>query len=325
MTSYRLDGLFHLRSPLSHIGETISATSYLVQEKILQEDGRTEDVFVYSGNAWRGQLRDLIAAYMLDHIGSPRLGIDAFHLLFSGGRIGGAQSVDIEQARRMRAVIPAIALLGGGVGNQILEGKLRVGNCYPLCAEAIPVLPARLHDRAAKIPYASCIFEKQHSRRDDSKIESVRRYLAGPEEQLLLGVATPPKAKEKPDENRAPDQMRIGMELVCPGVALYTWMTMRDLSPVDLGALVSGLHAFSAAPLIGGKSAIGYGLVDLDYEITDTETGETHPFVKVTDGVSLLSKPAEDAKAAYDAHLRQLYDQMLTSQKGNIIKLLGGA
>lgn len=127
LKSYRLHGLFTLRAPLSHIGETISASSHLAQDQVLQPNGELVPVFAYAGNAWRGQLRDLSAAYMLDAIGSPRLQLDAFHLLFSGGAIGGPQNTDIAQARRMRAAMPHIAIFGGGVGNQILEGKLRVG------------------------------------------------------------------------------------------------------------------------------------------------------------------------------------------------------
>lgn len=318
MGNYRLSGTFHLRSPLSHIGETISATSYLVQERILQVDGRTVDVFVYSGNAWRGQLRDLAAAYMLTRLGGLKLGLDSFHLLFSGGRIGGEQSVDIEQARRMRQAIPMIALFGGGVGNQILQGKLRIGSAYPICREAIPVLPTVLHDAASVVPYGACTFEKQHSRRDDAKIESIRVHLATPD-RVLLGEA-PARKKDQPA-----DQMRIGMELVCPGVRLYTWATLSDVSEVELGAFVSGLHAFSATPVIGGKSAIGYGLVDLDYEIIDVETGDSQPFVRIADGTSLLSPAAEAARSAYDQHLRGLYDEMLASESSRISGLLGAA
>lgn len=319
MKTYRIDGVFTLRAPLSHIGETISAASYLVQERLLQDDGRTTEVFVYSGNAWRGQLRDLAAAYMLDKFGGLRVGLDGFHLLFSGGRIGGAQSVDIEQARKMRAAIPMIALFGGGVGNQILQGKLRIGNAYPLCREALPVLPRRWHEDAARVPYASCTFEKEHSRRDDAKIESVRRYLASPE-QTLLGTAPPKKAAR---EDAAADQMRIRMELVCPGVRLFTWAVLSDVSEVELGCFVSALHAFSASPAIGGKAAIGYGLVDLAYEITDLTTGQVSPFVQIADGVSLLAPPAEEAREAYDQHLRSLYDELLSSDRSHIVGLLG--
>lgn len=316
--TYRLDGTFRLRSPLSHIGENISNKSYLVQESILQPDGDLEEVFVYSGNAWRGQLRDLCAAYMLDNLGGARVPLDAFHLLFSGGRIGGSQVTDIGAARRMRAAIPMVSVFGGGVGNQILQGKMRVGNCYPLCKEAAPVLPARLQDQARRVPYSSCTMEKEHSRRDDAKIDSVRRHLAAEDVLLIEGEGKKTKAA-----GDVADQMRIGMELVCPGVGLHTWITLEDASEVELGALVSGLHRFSSNPVIGGKSAIGYGLVDLDYTLT--VDGETQEFLTVSDGASLLSPAAEAAKDAYDQHLRSMYDALLAQEGGEIRALLGAS
>lgn len=323
MPSYRIDGLFSLRAPLSHIGESIGNASYLVQERVLQPDGTVAEVFVYSGNAWRGQLRDLCAAYMLGRLGGLRVPLDTFHLLFSGGRIGGKQEVDIEQARRMRAAVPMLALFGGGVGNQILQGKLRVGNAYPLCREAVPLLPRHLRPAAATIPYASCTFEKEHSRRDDAKIDSVARHLADPKMTLLgLDDGAPRRGGRSADDGPA-DQMRIRMELVTSGVQLSTWIIAEDVSDVELGALVSGLHAFSNAPHIGGKAAVGYGLADLDYTITDLATGEVQDFVAVHDGRSLLAPCAETAKESYDAHLRSLYDAMLTSRGAEISGLLG--
>lgn len=318
MTTWRIDGSFRLRSPLSHIGETISNKSYVVQERILQPDGSVEEVFCYSGNAWRGQLRDLCAAYMLEALGDVQVGLDMFHLLFSGGRIGGTQNTDIGQARRMRAAVPMIALFGGGVGNQILQGKLRVGNCYPVCREAIPVLPLTLSEPAAAIAYADCTMEKEHSRRDDAKIENVRRHLADPADTLLLGNEKP-KAKDGPA-----DQMRIGMELVTPGVTLTTWIAVEAASEVELGVLVSGLHRFSALPQIGGKVGAGYGLVDLTYAITPAG-GERQDFVRASNGECLLSRTAADAKEAYDQHLRTLYDHMLAENASDITAILGAA
>ena len=105
MPNYRIHGEFATLSPLSHIGETISTTTYLVEEPILQPSGEIEPVFVYNGNAFRGQCRDLAATYMLEKLGCA-VSLEAFHLLFSGGRIGGDQSVDIEQARMMRRAVP---------------------------------------------------------------------------------------------------------------------------------------------------------------------------------------------------------------------------
>jgi CRISPR type IV-associated protein Csf2 len=330
MTDYRIEQMFTLRSPLSHIGETISATSYLVQEHILQPDNTVEEVFCYSGNAWRGQLRDICAAYMLDKLGSVRLPLNAFHLLFSGGRIGGAQSVDIDQARRIRAAVPMMALFGGGVGNQILQGKMRVGGAYPLCREAIPVLPAELHDAAEDLPYASCTFTKQHSRRDDSKIENVRRHLdvEEPMQALLLAggsttKAVKPAKASKKDDGGAADQQRIGMELVTSGVKLWSWITLENVSAVELGCLVAGLHAFSKHPLLGGKSSIGYGSVDYASSIMSQDDGEVKEFVKIEGGRSLLAPVAEAAKDAYDQHLRLIFDAHIAQNANGITALLG--
>lgn len=321
MHNIRLEGIFTLRAPLSHIGESISSTSYLVEESILQPDGEIENVFVYSGNAWRGQLRDLIAAYMLDKLGRPTLSLDTFHLLFSGGRIGGTQSTDLAQARKIRSTIPAVALLGGGVGNQILEGKLRVGNCYPLCIEAAPVLTRPLLEQASKVSYSSLTMMKEYSRRDDSKIASIAAYLPPPE-KTLLGDGEKPRSRK---DDGAPDQMRIGCELVVPGAKLRTYIDGELLSDIELGCLVSGLHRFSRAPYIGGQSARGHGLVDLDYKIIDRDTGEAAAFLSVSDGASLLAPRAEQAKEAYDQHLRSIYDEMLASRSSEITALLGAS
>src|SRR5690606_33522349 len=114
--TWRILCQFTLRSPLSHVAETISTTAYLNQDPVLQPDGTVEEVFVYNGNSWQDQLRDLIATYFLEHVGSPQIGLDAFHLLYSGGSIGGNQQTDIAQARAYRRLIPPIALLGGGIG-----------------------------------------------------------------------------------------------------------------------------------------------------------------------------------------------------------------
>jgi hypothetical protein len=323
----RLTGTFTLLSPLSHIGETISAVSYLVQEPIIQPDGSVAEVFVYSGNAWRGQLRDLSAAYLLDAFGAPRVDIDTFHLLFAGGKIGGEQSVNIEQARRWRRAVPHVALWGGGIGNQLLPGKLRVRNCYPVVREAIPVLPADLRERALATPYASVTFEKPLSRKDDLKNAQLAEHyssIAAPagEQQLLLddgGGRQGRAAKEPP-----PEQMRITAELVAPGTVLATGIDVLDCTEVELGCLVAALHRFARSPHIGGQASRGFGLVRLEYSLINLDTGETMPFLAVEDGLAWLEPPAKAAKEAYDEQLREAYDRYLADNRSEILPLLGG-
>lgn len=329
----RLTGLFTLRSPLSHIGESISTTTYLVQEPILQPSGEVAEIFCYSGNAWRGQLRDLAARYMLEKLGHVAVPLDTFHLLFSGGRIGGEMSVDLERARMWRRSIPMLALFGGGVGNQILAGKLRVANSYPVCLEALPVLAERHHEAARARTYRTMTFEKSFSRKDDTKDDHLHGYLIEAAPANLLEAAdggerpTPARGRGRggvkalPESDAAPNQMRLTSELLAAGVSLATEVEALDVSEVELGALVSALHLFAHSPYIGGQASRGHGHVRLDYEMLDLDRGSWQPFLSVAE-TALLAPPAEQAKASYDHFLREAYDQMLTAQGSTLRALL---
>lgn len=319
MSIQRIHGLFTLRSPLSHIGESISTQTYLVQEPIIQPDGTIEEVFAYNGNAWRGALRDHAASYMLDRLADDasdhaRVPIDIFHLLFTGGRIGGDQSIDIDQARRLRAAIPMLSLWGGGVGNQIMAGKLRVSSAYPLCREAIPVLPDRLHARAERLPYAGITFEKSFSRMDDGRREDLRRYL-------------PPSQSSEPEPSRreVADQMRMTTELVAPGTQLYTEIDILDASQIELGALVSALYRWADSPYLGGQANKGHGKVSLEYTMSEPgQSGSERVFFSVSsDGLRCISGPAQSALDAYGAHLLALYNDMLEAQSPDLRALVG--
>lgn len=316
-SSYRIHGEFTTLSPLSHIGETISTTTYLVEEPILQPSGEIEPVFVYNGNAWRGQLRDQAASYMLEHLGCT-VSLEAFHLMFSGGRIGGDQSVDIEQARMMRRAVPMVGIFGGGVGNQIMPGKLRFSGSYPVCREAMPALPEALHQQAAGLSYRELTMEKSYTRMDDSKNPRLTESsISAMDAPLLEGK----KGKKK--EGEASQQMRMTSELLIPGVTLVHTIDCMEMNAVELGALVSALHRFAQSPYIGGQGNRGHGRVRYQSWITDMNTGEQHDFVRVGDALAQLGEPAEQAKQAYDAHLRDTYDALLKRNEAEIRGLLG--
>lgn len=296
----RLSGLFTARSPISHIGESVSTTSYLAQDPIVQPDGSLVEVFSYSGNAWRGQLRDLMARRTAQTAGS-RLPADSFHLLFSGGRLDQAEKgVDLETARAIRAAVPMLSLLGGGIGSQILCGRLRVFNSYPVCREAIPVLPAHLHAEASRIRYGALTFEREFTRFDDAKREDGRTWLeAAPE----------PKAKKTGPEQ----QMRMGAELVAPGARLYTEIHGMNLSRADIGCLVVALEDFAASPCIGGQANRGHGLVSLSYALTGDVTDPD--FVLVDENGARLSMQAHEFREEYLAHLAASVDEIRATLK----------
>jgi hypothetical protein len=316
MNNYRLFGEFTTLSPLSHIGESISTVTYLVEEPILQLSGEIEPVFSYNGNAWRGQLRDLSASYMLDKLGLT-VNIDAFHLLFSGGKIGGEQSIDLTYARNMRRTVPMIALFGGGVGNQIMPGKLRVGSSYPVCIESIPVLRDDYHPRCLNSSYRQLTMEKSYTRMDDSKHPELIDYVPIADQPLLEG-------KKGKKEGMVSTQMRMTSELLISGVTLVHEIDLLGVSEIELGVLVSALDNFSASPYIGGQCNRGHGKVAYYSYIVNMKTGERHDFVKVTgDGPARLSRNAEVAKASYDAHLQAQYDAFIEKSQSEISGLLG--
>lgn len=294
----RLRGVFTARSPISHIGEVVSTTAYLSQDPVVQPDGTVAEVFSYSGNGWRGQLRDIMARRVAEAVGA-RLPIDTFHLLFSGGRIEQDKGVDLDAARTIRAAVPMVSLLGGGIGSQILQGKLRVFNSYPICREAKPVLPARLHAEADTRRYGAMTFEKEFTRRDDGRFDDGR---------LHLGSGADADSKPKKGKPQS-DQMRMGVELVAPGTRLYTEIHGSHLTRVELGCLVAALWDFGMSPCIGGQGSKGHGLVDLRYALAGSV--EADPFVEIEDGIVILSDLAKDVLGEFEEHL----DEQATSMR----------
>lgn len=332
----RLDGLITLLSPLSHIGESIGPDSYLSQDVIIGPDGRPVECFVYSGNAFRGILRDMATIYMTEKMnanlgeGTVQYPLDVFYLLFSGGSLGGKQSVDIDQARAYRRNVPMLSVLGGGVGNQILTGKISIGAMYPLVAECQRILPAHLRNMAAP-SWTEWTFDKSFTRMDDAKNEERRKYLQesdrpelpAMQQQLSIeGMAEEPKkAKKKSDDK--PQQMRYTVELLAAGAQLYQRIDIRDMTTLELGAFVSALAQFARHPYIGGKSGTGHGLVEIEYQWRPAGTGEAKgKFLSLGSDALWLSKPAEDAREVYDDYLQLQYDKYIDKKAVELQQLL---
>ncbi len=332
LRTIRLDGKITLLAPLSHIGESLGIDSYLSTDTIIGPDGQPVECFLYSGNSFRGILRDMAAKYLLDNLGGVAVPVETFHLLFSGGSIGGAQSLDIDQARAYRKMLPAFSIFGGGVGNQIMEGKLKIGSMYPLVRECQRVIPAKYRDEAAP-SWKKWTYEKSYTRRDDSKQENMRKYIAepdglpaGPKQQgLLLGDVTEPTEPKKKEKDGPATQMRYTVELLAAGAVMYQRVYLQDMSDLELGAFVSALHEFQKAPIIGGKGGTGHGLCEIEYDWS--YPGDQEPrgvFLKVSENMLWLSKPAEDAKQGYDDFLHQVYNDYLENNASELKELLAG-
>lgn len=144
-------------SPLAHGADAKAGNATLFRrQQVLATNGATLDLPFYSGNAIRGQMRDLLA----DHFGQA-LGLTVkskdtapyalwfFHALYAGGvldatatdmkqitsAMGNAGAVKADAVRTFRTQLPALSLLGCALGNRVLQGRFAAGNLRPNCAE----------------------------------------------------------------------------------------------------------------------------------------------------------------------------------------------
>ncbi|WP_348658909.1 hypothetical protein [Heyndrickxia faecalis] len=315
MNHYRLETIYTLLQPLSHIGESESTQSFLNTTTVVN-DGKPEEVFVYTGNALRGMLRDCGARYLLNKL-DIRVPLKAFHLLFSGGSIGGAQALDIDQAKVIRKALPFVSLFGGGVGNQILDGKLKQTFVYPVCRETNSIIPSYVEKSDYSWRHFTNVIE--FSRKDDEKnVNLAEQFLIGQDERQLLEGETTKKKKEK---DGPATQMRYGVEYLAAGTKLWhRWDIICD--ELELGAFVSALHEWQKQPYLGGMSGKGFGLVAANMDLVKEDGRET--FAQIGQEFIKLGATAEHAKAAYDAHLQEMYDTYLIDNKEEFTKLLAG-
>lgn len=311
MKHYRIETIYTLLQPLSHIGESESTQSFLNTTTVVN-NGVPEEVFVYTGNAIRGQLRDCGARYLLNKL-DIKVPLKAFHLLFSGGSIGGAQSLDIDQAKLIRKALPFVSLFGGGVGNQILDGKIKMTFAYPICKETNDIIPSYVEKSEYSWRHFTNVIE--FSRKDDEKnINLTDQFLVRDDLSLIEGESS--KKKEGPAT-----QMRYGVEYLAAGTKLWhRWDII--CTELELGAFVSAIHEWQKQPYLGGMSGKGFGLVSAEMDLI-TDEGRK-PFTRIGQEFIQLGPVAENAKKQYDEHLREMYDKYVIENKTEFAKLLSG-
>ncbi|NLZ54648.1 MAG: hypothetical protein GX892_16215 [Thermoanaerobacteraceae bacterium] len=328
-----LEGIYTFLSPLSHIGDSHGPDSFLATQEILDPNGRPIEVFTYSGNAIRGVLRDCGSKYFLDRLGRDwmlKVPLDVFYLLFSGGSIGGNQSIDIDQARRIREAVPIISIPGGGVGNQILAGKMCVNDAYPVCKECKHIIPGEYFDDAEGdlLSWRQMTTERSYTRTDDAKDENKRAYLQDEnqlklksgEQMMLLSDGEGNKKEKNKKKDEAPVQMRYTIEVMQTGTKLWHRIDIRDMTEVEFGALASCLVEWSKSPYLGGQNRIGMGRAMLMYNWHPVGGG-SETFIDTTCSVPLLGNTASEAKQKYDEYIDK-YAAYLDEHKEGLVKLI---
>lgn len=145
-----------LTSPLSHGSDTKAGNATLFRRmSVLASNGNLLTLPFYAGNAFRGQLRDILADYFLKSIGistnktNPKVALWFFHALYAGGSLeensksakaiedylGKNGGIRAEGLYQFRDTLPSLSLLGCALGNRILCGRAKFSDFRPSCKQ----------------------------------------------------------------------------------------------------------------------------------------------------------------------------------------------
>ena len=242
----RIPGTIVALSPIQHGGDEKTGSTPVLRSLTHWDSltGRHVRLPFFSGNAIRGILRRLLMRDMCERIGYEVRSAKMHHALFTGGVLEGtdeaAGQIDLAFRTSARDNIPPLALLGSAVGNQMIQGCLRVDHAMPICREYAALL-AHIEDPRKDQSIRTFTDVSFATRRDDLRAER------GADEQA--------------------QQMKIEFEAFISGTAFAHSFTLAWASPVEASCLGHGISLLADLPYIGGKSSSGYGRVAYNYPI----------------------------------------------------------
>jgi len=245
----KLDIRMKLKSPLCHFGDEKTGTMQLARTMKFEYEGEYIDAPVLSGNAFRGELRRIAMRDYLERIGVIEEGISAklYYLLFTGGALtSGSRYVEVGERRKMRELCPPLSLLGSAIGDQIPEGKMKVGIFKPVCKEI-----AAFTGIESNKSFYDMLEEIFYTRRDDLKSKDFNI------------------SNEAKHENAI--QMKYEMQCISAGAELVGSIMIENSNTVEEACLMSTLDRFKQSPFVGGKSATGHGEVEIIYACSSAQ------------------------------------------------------
>ncbi|QLH52775.1 MAG: hypothetical protein CH6_0087 [Candidatus Kapaibacterium sp.] len=235
------------KTTIHHGGNEKTGSTPVLRTIFMYVDGIGEVQMPYiNGNAIRGKLRRMLMNEYFEILGlTPEdLNPKVYHIFFSGGALEAAESnnagIDLSLRREIRDTFPHLSLLGGSIGNQIIQGKLKVGHAFPVCKEYAVFLPNFLQNDERTNRYVrSFCDESFQTRRDDLR------------------------ANRQEDEQAV--QMKVDFECFIPGTKFYHWFVTEYANEIEASVFGRLIELFRFNPWVGGLSGTGNGEVLFEY------------------------------------------------------------
>lgn len=269
-------------APLSHGGDEKAGNATLFRRAVCRaNNGGLLAVPYYAANAFRGQMRDLLAHHFLQSLGiqpskrNPPVSIWFFNLIYGGGGLEQdsgknkkakkavgerANAYDLSSRADIRDRFPWLSLFGFSLGRSIFEGKFEAHDFLPRCAEV----------GTGSEPMDSLLSWEFLTRRDD---------LEGDHEDNSSMIATH-------------ETMVLG-SVLDGGVS-----TRPHIRPMERAALEMGLCLIQSQGRLGGCSRRGWGVVAIDLGIDADLCQKYNDFLAETKAETLTFLREIDAIAA---------------------------
>lgn len=243
---YEIEGTITALTPIHSGGDEKTGSTPVLRTIMVYVDGIGEVPIPYlSGNGIRGKLRRLSMKDFLDMLEYEITNTKLHHALFSGGVLESTSDttgvIDLAFRKKVRELMPPVAIFGCALGNQMIQGNLIVEHMWPICEEYKPYLPEEYQkDPRANQPIRTFTDQSFITRRDDLREERAE------DEQAV--------------------QMKVDYECFVPGTKFYHRFVLQLPDQLQLSCFGRVLDLFEAMPYVGGRSSSGDGKVMLNYK-----------------------------------------------------------
>jgi hypothetical protein len=311
MHTLKIYTLYRAKQPIIHTEETIGNISKIKKLRIIHE-GKPVAVPALSGNSFRGQFRDILADQMfaiLTEDGSKRVRLspDHYGILYSGGVLSQKSKMGA-QMKGLADAIPMLRLMGSAFGNVMLPSKLAVTHIIPYAVETQAILgpaaSALSVEHQNLLPTepprrADLLFnDGPLTRKDDTKDLTKQRYAET-------------EADLDEDEEKVKRQMIYYVECIPPGTFLLQELYSKyPLDDLELGCLFDSLFSFLQEPSLGGRSAAGYGQVEV---VCQVRLDDSEPFEILSSPAGKLPTLVIDAVSKYRQFIQTERESILSA------------
>ena len=234
-------------SPIHHGGSEDYGTTKLILTlptiivNPLNGEEEIDNVPAIHGNAIRGYLRRLIMDDFLTLLDYELDSKKVYHFLFTGGILEALDpkdkgAINLTRKKEIRELIPPISLVGSALGNQMIQGKLKVGMADIVCAET------------------------KHYLTDYDDYNFSAYNLKGSDFGTRLD-----DLKEERDDDEQAHQMKYEFETLIRGTKFTHEFILENCNDVEKACFRRMFELWKERPYLGGKSGTGYGKVKLDY------------------------------------------------------------